>query len=168
MNCGGCSLSPNLFEEYGGALNSGDVSVPTTAALGADFLSSSQYEIFTGVSTGSLYALGSVPILGTVGKESADGICRSRGCQRKLSSLLEAMSETQDWVKGALENEDLFLGMVAASGAVIYRDGSVIRSAKLRPRYKFCAWCLRLRPRWRSKSLVAIASMRLTKRRLLS
>ncbi|USR92096.1 ATP-binding protein [Phormidium yuhuli AB48] len=44
-------------------------------------------------------------------------------CQRKLSSLLEAMSETQDWVKGALENEDLFLGMVAASGAVIYRDG---------------------------------------------
>ncbi len=44
-------------------------------------------------------------------------------CQRKLSSLLEAMSETQDWVTGALENEELFLGMVAASGAVIYRDG---------------------------------------------
>ncbi|MCC5898947.1 MAG: GAF domain-containing protein [Phormidium sp. BM_Day4_Bin.17] len=44
-------------------------------------------------------------------------------CQRKLSSLLEAMSETQDWVTGALENEELFLGMVAASGAVIYRNG---------------------------------------------
>lgn len=44
-------------------------------------------------------------------------------CQRKLSALLEAMSETQDWLIGALENEELFLGMVAASGAVIYRDG---------------------------------------------
>jgi chemotaxis family two-component system sensor kinase Cph1 len=44
-------------------------------------------------------------------------------CQRKLSHLLESMSETQDWVKGALDHEDTFLGMVAASGAVIYRDG---------------------------------------------
>ncbi|MFP4218988.1 MAG: ATP-binding protein [Phormidium sp.] len=44
-------------------------------------------------------------------------------CQRQLSHLLESMSETQDWVKGALDHEDTFLGMVAASGAVIYRDG---------------------------------------------
>ena len=44
-------------------------------------------------------------------------------CQRKLSYLLESMSDTQDWVKGALDHEDTFLGMVAASGAVIYRDG---------------------------------------------
>lgn len=44
-------------------------------------------------------------------------------CQHKLSYLLESMSETQDWVKGALDHEDTFLGMVAASGAVIYRDG---------------------------------------------
>ncbi len=44
-------------------------------------------------------------------------------CQRKLSHLLESMSDTQDWVKGALDHEDTFLGMVAASGAVIYRDG---------------------------------------------
>lgn len=44
--------------------------------------------------------------------------------QQRLNQLLEAMSATQDWVRGATDNAAVLLDLVQASGAAIYRDGA--------------------------------------------
>ncbi|WP_017659332.1 ATP-binding protein [Baaleninema simplex] len=44
--------------------------------------------------------------------------------QIKLSQLVEAMSEAKDWVRGATDNASVLLGIVKASGAAVFLNGT--------------------------------------------